>query len=71
MKQAIPMGLQHVLAMFVGNLTPILIISGACGIAGGSYVAMKHSGKVQILEAESEKELYDIDTPEDLEKIML
>ena len=36
LKQAIPMGLQHVLAMFVGNLTPILIISGACGIAGGS-----------------------------------
>ena len=29
LKQAIPMGLQHVLAMFVGNLTPILIISGA------------------------------------------
>ena len=24
LKQAIPMGLQHVLAMFVGNLTPIL-----------------------------------------------
>ncbi len=36
LKQAIPMGLQHVLAMFVGNLTPILIISGACGIATGS-----------------------------------
>ena len=36
LKQAIPMGLQHVLAMFVGNLTPILIISGACGIAAGS-----------------------------------
>lgn len=35
-KQAIPMGLQHVLAMFVGNLTPILIISGACGITSGS-----------------------------------
>ncbi len=31
LKQAIPMGLQHVLAMFVGNLTPILIISSACG----------------------------------------
>ena len=31
LKQAIPLGLQHVLAMFVGNLTPILIISGACG----------------------------------------
>lgn len=38
LKQAIPMGLQHVLAMFVGNLTPILIISGACGIASGSEV---------------------------------
>ncbi len=36
LKQAIPMGLQHVLAMFVGNLTPILIISGACGITTGS-----------------------------------
>lgn len=36
LKQAIPMGLQHVLAMFVGNLTPILIISGTCGIATGS-----------------------------------
>ena len=31
LSQAIPMGLQHVLAMFVGNLTPILIITGACG----------------------------------------
>lgn len=29
-KQAIPLGLQHVLAMFVGNLTPILVIMGAC-----------------------------------------
>ncbi|MDO4170820.1 MAG: solute carrier family 23 protein [Lachnospiraceae bacterium] len=31
LKQAIPLGLQHVLAMFVGNLTPILIITGVCG----------------------------------------
>lgn len=36
LKQAIPLGLQHVLAMFVGNLTPILIISSACGITSGS-----------------------------------
>ena len=36
LKQAVPLGLQHVLAMFVGNLTPVLIISGACGIAAGS-----------------------------------
>ena len=39
LKQAIPMGLQHVLAMFVGNLTPILIITGACGITAGSELA--------------------------------
>ena len=35
LKQAIPLGLQHVMAMFVGNLTPLLIITGTCGIAGG------------------------------------
>ena len=29
LKIAIPLGLQHVLAMFVGNLTPLLIITGA------------------------------------------
>ena len=26
--QAVPLGLQHVLAMFVGNLTPLLIVTG-------------------------------------------
>lgn len=26
--QAVPLGLQHVLAMFVGNLSPLLIIMG-------------------------------------------
>lgn len=36
LKQAIPLGLQHVLAMFVGNLTPLLIITGACGLGVGS-----------------------------------
>ena len=36
MKLAIPLGLQHVLAMFVGNLTPLLIITGVCGIESGS-----------------------------------
>lgn len=35
LSQAIPLGLQHVLAMFVGNLTPLLIITSACGISGG------------------------------------
>lgn len=37
--KAVPLGLQHVLAMFVGNLTPILIITGACGIGAGSEFA--------------------------------
>lgn len=32
LKQAIPLGLQHVLAMFVGNLTPLIIVLGACGL---------------------------------------
>ncbi|MDO4490886.1 MAG: nucleobase:cation symporter-2 family protein [Lachnospiraceae bacterium] len=39
--QAIPLGLQHVLAMFVGNLTPLLIITGACGIAGGEFADLQ------------------------------
>ena len=32
LSQAIPLGLQHVLAMFVGNLTPLIIIMGTCGL---------------------------------------
>lgn len=39
LKQAIPLGVQHVLAMFVGNLTPLLIICGACGISGSEEFA--------------------------------
>lgn len=41
LSQAIPLGLQHVLAMFVGNLTPLLIITGACGIAGGDFASLQ------------------------------
>ena len=37
--KAILLGLQHVFAMFVGNLTPVLIITGACGIASGTEFA--------------------------------
>ena len=39
--QAIPLGLQHVCAMFVGNLTPLLIITSACGIAGGEFADLQ------------------------------
>ena len=41
--QAIPLGLQHVLAMFVGNLTPLLIITGACGLAGEEFAELQLS----------------------------
>lgn len=43
LRQAIPLGLQHVLAMFVGNLTPLLIITGACGIASGEFASLQLS----------------------------
>ena len=36
--QAILYGLQHVLAMFAGNLTPIIIILGACGFEGSDVI---------------------------------
>lgn len=35
LKEAVPLGLQHVLAMFVGNLTPLLIITNLCAAIGG------------------------------------
>lgn len=41
LKQAIPLGLQHVLAMFVGNLTPLIIITGACGLASGEFASLQ------------------------------
>ncbi|EFL89274.1 uracil-xanthine permease family protein [Ahrensia sp. R2A130] len=36
MAQAIPLGIQHVLAMFVSNVTPAIIIAGAAGFGFGS-----------------------------------
>ena len=41
--QAIPLGLQHVLAMFVGNLTPLLIVTSACGLAGAEFADVQLS----------------------------
>lgn len=32
LKMALPLGLQHILAMFVSNLTPIMIVAGVLGI---------------------------------------
>lgn len=33
--QAVPFGLQHILAMFVANIAPILIVAGAAGLDSG------------------------------------
>ncbi len=35
MAQAVPLGLQHVLAMFASNVTPSIIVAGAAGLAFG------------------------------------
>lgn len=47
LKEAIPLGLQHVLAMFVGNLTPLIVICGACGIGAGSEFGDVYVGLLQ------------------------
>lgn len=41
LSQAIPLGLQHVMAMFVGNLTPLIVIMGVCGIVGDDFMALR------------------------------
>lgn len=40
LRTAFPLGMQHVLAMFASNLAPILIIAGACNLAGADLVIM-------------------------------
>lgn len=40
LRTALPLGMQHVLAMFASNLAPILIIAGACNLAGADMVIM-------------------------------
>ena len=37
--QAIPLGIQHILAMFVSNVTPAIILAGAAGFGFGSNSA--------------------------------
>ena len=36
LSEAVPLGLQHVLAMFASNVTPSIIVAGAAGLAFGS-----------------------------------
>lgn len=41
LSQAFPLGLQHILAMFVSNLTPLLIITGTCNLGtSGDFAAV-------------------------------
>ncbi|MFT6558416.1 uracil-xanthine permease family protein [Sneathiella sp.] len=52
---AIPLGIQHVLAMFAGNVTVPIIIAGAAGLAGGDkvfliQVAMLVAGLATLLQ---------------------
>ncbi|SHK20322.1 nucleobase:cation symporter-2, NCS2 family [Hathewaya proteolytica DSM 3090] len=40
LKQAVPFGLQHVLAMFVANITPIIIVAGAAKLSASQTAAL-------------------------------
>ena len=55
--QAIPLGLQHVLAMFVGNLTPLMVICGACGLIADEP-ALYGKIKKYILPEDFTEEIY-------------
>ena len=37
--QAVPLGIQHVLAMFASNVTPAILVAGAAGFGFGSGLA--------------------------------
>ncbi len=41
--KALPFGLQHILAMFVANIAPILIVGGACGLAASETAMLIQS----------------------------
>ena len=43
LKTAIPLGMQHVLAMYAGNLAPILVISGVLNIPADIKVSLLQS----------------------------
>lgn len=44
--QAIPLGIQHVLAMFASNVTPPIIIAGVAGLSGGDKVFLIQAAMV-------------------------
>lgn len=44
--QAIPFGLQHILAMFVANISPILIVSGTCNLSASQTAMLIQSAMI-------------------------
>lgn len=44
--KAVPFGLQHILAMLVSNITPVIIVAGVCGIEGGDLTRLIQSTMV-------------------------
>lgn len=49
--KAIPFGLQHVLAMFVSNLTPILMVTAVAKVAGTDVVGITGADQAMLLQA--------------------
>ena len=56
--KAVPLGIQHVLAMFASNVTPAIIIAGAAGIAFSApervyliQMAMLFAGVATLIQA--------------------
>ena len=45
-EKAIPFGLQHVLAMFVANIAPIIIVAGTCGLDSGQTARLIQTAMV-------------------------
>lgn len=44
--KAIPFGLQHILAMFVANIAPIIIVAGACGLDTATTAGLIQSAMI-------------------------
>ena len=54
LKKAIPFGLQHVLAMFVSNLAPVLIVCSAALVRGTG----EHLTSAEITQNKNHKKIY-------------
>ncbi|MCQ2527958.1 MAG: purine permease [Saccharofermentans sp.] len=44
--KAVPFGLQHILAMFVANITPIIIVAGVCGLDAANTAMIIQSAMI-------------------------